>query len=94
MPGKRPFVFFQSNGDLIVHFLPMGFVVSNWWVLRQSNDARPTVSIAARAFHVTERNSDRSFGIARLHAQIEVHDHPATIAVSDQPVMTSEIFCL
>ena len=54
-------------------------------MLRLSNDARPTGSIAARTFHVTERNSDRSFGIARLHAQIEVHDHPATIAVNDQP---------
>ena len=43
--------------------------------------------IAARALHVTERNTDRGFWIARLHAQVQIDHRAATVAGDNQPVM-------
>jgi len=37
---------------------------------RQSNDARPTVAVAARALHFTERDTDGFFRVARLNAEV------------------------
>ena len=41
-------------------------------MLCQRNDARSTMSIAARTFHVTQGNPDRCLWVTRLHASITV----------------------
>jgi hypothetical protein len=45
------------------------------------------IPIAARALHITKRNTNRSFGITRLHPQVQVHHSAATVAVDNEPVM-------
>jgi len=45
----------------------------NGRISRQRNNAWPTVSIAAWALHVTQRNSDGSLRVTRLHAKVQVN---------------------
>jgi hypothetical protein len=56
---------------------------SNRRVTRQSDDARATMPVAARALHVTKRNSHRGFGIAWFDPQIQIDHGPATITRDD-----------
>ena len=57
------------------------------WIPREADDPRPTVTIAARAPDIVERNADRRVGVAALHGQIEVDHRVASIARDDEPVM-------
>ena len=56
-------------------------------MLRQRDDARPAVPVAARALHVAQRNADRGLRVARLNAQVQIDHGVATVAGDDQPVM-------
>ena len=55
--------------------------------LRQRNDARAAMAIAARALHVTQRHTNGSLRVPRLNAQVQVHHSAATVAVDNEPVM-------
>ena len=56
-------------------------------MLRQRDDARSTVPVAARALHVAQRNADGGIRVARLNAQVQVDDGVAAVAGDNQPVM-------
>jgi hypothetical protein len=56
-------------------------------MLRQRNDVRASMAIAALTLHISKRYADRSFRIAWLHPQIQIEHSAATVAVYNQPVM-------
>ena len=56
-------------------------------MLRQSNDAWPTMPIATRTLHVAQRHTNGCFRVARLNAQIQINNGVATVADNDQPVV-------
>ena len=43
--------------------------------------------IATRALNVTQRDVNRRLRVARLHAQVQVDNGAATIAVDDKPIV-------
>jgi hypothetical protein len=56
-------------------------------MLRQRDDARPAVAVAARALDVAQRHPNGSLQVARLNAQVEIDNAVAAVAGNDQPVM-------
>jgi hypothetical protein len=61
--------------------------ISNRRMLRQRDDARPAVSIAARTLQVAQRDANGSLRVAGLHTQIQVHHRAATVAGPHQSMM-------
>ena len=56
-------------------------------MLRQRDDARAAVTIAARAAHVAQGNADGCFRVAAFHAQVQIDHAVATVACDHQPMV-------
>jgi len=59
----------------------------NGRVLRQRDNARPTMSIATRALDLTQRNANRRLRVARLNAQIQIDNRAARVAIDNKSMV-------
>ena len=60
---------------------------SNRGLPSERDDARTPMTVAARTNHVAQGCPHRSFGVARLHPQVQIDEGPATDASDYEPVV-------
>src|SRR5262249_28039483 len=54
------------------------------------DNARPTMPIATRAKHLTQGHTNGRLRVARLHAQVQVNNGAAAVAVDHKPMVLGD----